>query len=139
MRNLYKDDGKLNDFRWLWAINFMIFPFIAQKYIASEQSSPDQSIGRRMWLPVNVFMSVLVAIEYFYMRRQEAISEQEDLGHVLPDDFSNATSYFIKKGRAQQAEMEQLSNKKVVDEKISIPSKSSKDQKINKAKQYGSF
>ena len=55
-----------------------------------------------MWLPVNVFMSVMVAMEYFYMRHQEAKSELDDLGHLLPDDFSNATSYFIKKGRAQE-------------------------------------
>jgi hypothetical protein len=78
----------------------------------------------------------MVAMEYFYMRRQEAKSELDDLGHLLPDDFSNATSYFIKKERAQQVEMEKLSTKKVVDEKISI---SGKEQKINKSKQFGSF
>lgn len=107
MRNLYKDDGKLNDFRWLWAINFLIFSFITWKYIESENASPDQSIGRRMWVPVNVFMSVMVALEYFYMWHQEAKSEEDDLDRSLfPDDFSNATSYFNKKETAKQVEME---------------------------------
>lgn len=71
-----------------------------------------------MWVPVNVFMSVMVALEYFYMRRQEANSELDDLNrHLFPDDFSNATSYFKKKETAVKVEMEKLSNKKVVDEK----------------------
>jgi hypothetical protein len=52
-------------------INYLLYPYLFYSYAVAEMESPDQSAGRRMWIPVNIILSFLISIEYFYLLHLE--------------------------------------------------------------------
>lgn len=59
-------------------LNYIAYPVLMYYYVEAEKTNPDQSSGRRMWIPVNICLSFLISIEYFFMLYLERKFEREE-------------------------------------------------------------
>ena len=65
LRHFYTDDRKVNTgYKWVWMIHLIVYPYVIWRYMQAKDDD-EESASRRVWIPMDITITVSVAIYYF--------------------------------------------------------------------------
>ena len=69
LRILFDKDGRVNTSgNWVWIVHLISYAFVVYVYFFTEAGSKDKSLSSRMWIPLDIVLTISMGLYNFYYR-----------------------------------------------------------------------
>ena len=63
--------------KWVWVVHALNYPYICYVYFTGDAFEKDKSTARRMWIPLDIILTVLIVFYQIYYRYMEIIEDRD--------------------------------------------------------------
>ena len=71
LKDFYDPAGRVNTGnKWVWGVHLVCYSYVAVIYLGTDARVKEESDASKMWIPLDMILTVLIAIYQVYYNRQ---------------------------------------------------------------------